>query len=110
DELEVAILDSTEGGGRIVRLEGPLPALTAIERYGHVPLPPYLERDDEPLDRERYQTVYARVPGSVAAPTAGLHFTPELLAELEGRGVQRVALTLDVGVGTFRPVEDDDPA
>ena len=110
DDLEVAILDSAEGGGRIVRLEGPRPALEAVERYGHVPLPPYLGREDEPLDRDRYQTVYARVPGSVAAPTAGLHFTPELLAELDGLGVSRTALTLDVGVGTFRPVEQDDPA
>jgi S-adenosylmethionine:tRNA ribosyltransferase-isomerase len=110
DDLEVAILDSTGSGGRIVRLDSPGPALEAIERHGHVPLPPYLDRDDEPLDRERYQTVYARVPGSVAAPTAGLHFTPELLRELEARGVRRAAVTLDVGVGTFRPVEQDDPS
>jgi S-adenosylmethionine:tRNA ribosyltransferase-isomerase len=109
DDLEVAILDSGARGSRIVRLDSPRPALEVIERYGHVPLPPYLERDDEPLDRERYQTVYARVPGSVAAPTAGLHFTPELLRALEERGVRRAAVTLDVGVGTFRPVEEDDP-
>ena len=81
-----------------------------LEKHGHVPLPHYLEREDEPLDRERYQTVYARVPGSVAAPTAGLHFTLELLDALDAKGVQRVAVTLDVGVGTFRPVEVDDPA
>jgi S-adenosylmethionine:tRNA ribosyltransferase-isomerase len=111
DDLEVAILDSAGTlGSRTVRLDSPLPALEAIERHGHVPLPPYLERADEPLDRERYQTVYARAPGSVAAPTAGLHFTPELLGAVEARGVRRVAVTLDVGVGTFRPVEDDDPA
>ena len=110
DDLEVAILESAEGGGRIVRLECPGNALAAIERHGHVPLPPYLGREDEPADRERYQTVYAHTPGSVAAPTAGLHFTPELLAELEARGVRRVAVTLEVGVGTFRPVEEDDPA
>jgi S-adenosylmethionine:tRNA ribosyltransferase-isomerase len=111
DDLEVAILDSTgTQGSRIIRLDSPLPAMEAIERYGHVPLPPYLERDDEPIDRERYQTVYARVPGSVAAPTAGLHFTPELLAAVEARGVRRVAVSLDVGVGTFRPVDADDPA
>ena len=109
DDLEVEILDSGTQGMRVVRLDTPGPALAAIERHGHVPLPPYLARDDEPLDRERYQTVYARVPGSVAAPTAGLHFTPELLAALEARGVRRVALSLDVGVGTFRPVEGDDP-
>ena len=110
DDLEVLILDSTDGGGRVVRLECADPALDALERHGHVPLPPYLEREDESLDRERYQTVYARDPGSVAAPTAGLHFTPELLAELERRGVVRVALTLHVGLGTFRPVEGEDLA
>ena len=111
DDLEVAILDSAGTQGmRVVRLESPLPALEAIERHGHVPLPPYLGREDEAIDRERYQTVYARVPGSVAAPTAGLHFTPSLLDAIEARGVRRVAVTLDVGVGTFRPVEDDDPA
>ena len=108
--FDVEILDSVPGGGRVVRLvvEGSVRA--ALERHGHMPLPPYLERDDEPLDRERYQTVYARVPGSVAAPTAGLHFTPELLDEIDAKGVERVAVTLDVGVGTFRPVEADDPA
>ncbi|MBW3534947.1 MAG: tRNA preQ1(34) S-adenosylmethionine ribosyltransferase-isomerase QueA [Gemmatimonadetes bacterium] len=110
DDLAVDVVDSLEGGGRVVRLDTPLPALEAIERHGHVPLPPYLGREDEPLDRERYQTVYARVPGSVAAPTAGLHFTPALLDALEARGVRRVAVTLDVGVGTFRPVDAEDPA
>ena len=109
-DLEIAIIATTAQGSRIVRIESPLPAREAIERHGHVPLPPYLGRDDEPLDRERYQTVYARTPGSVAAPTAGLHFTPELLAAIEARGVRRVSVTLDVGVGTFRPVEADDPA
>ena len=81
-----------------------------MEKHGHMPLPPYLERADEPLDRERYQTVYARVPGSVAAPTAGLHFTSELLGKIAQKGVERVEVTLDVGVGTFRPMEVDDPA
>jgi S-adenosylmethionine:tRNA ribosyltransferase-isomerase len=109
-ELTVRIVGSAPGGGRVVELDTPLSVSEALERYGHVPLPPYLEREDEPSDRERYQTVYARVPGSVAAPTAGLHFTPELLAELEQRGVRRAAVTLHVGVGTFRPVEVDDPA
>ncbi len=105
DDLSVDILDSVPGGGRLVRLVTPLSVEDALERHGHVPLPPYIERDDEPLDRERYQTVYARTPGSVAAPTAGLHFTEELLAELEARGVRRAAVTLHVGIGTFRPVE-----
>ncbi len=108
--FDIEIVDGAAGGGRIVRLVVEGSVRDALERYGHVPLPPYLDRDDEALDRERYQTVYARVPGSVAAPTAGLHFTPELLDRIDGKGVERVAVTLDVGVGTFRPVEADDPA
>ncbi len=108
--FDVEIVEGAPGGGRIVRLVVEGSVREALEGHGHVPLPPYLERDDEPLDRERYQTVYARVPGSVAAPTAGLHFTPELLGKIDAKGVERVAVTLDVGVGTFRPVEADDPA
>jgi S-adenosylmethionine:tRNA ribosyltransferase-isomerase len=81
---------------------------TAVEAYGHVPLPPYIRRDDVPSDRERYQTVFAREEGSVAAPTAGLHFTPRLLAHLEQRGVERAEVVLHVGPGTFRPVEVED--
>jgi S-adenosylmethionine:tRNA ribosyltransferase-isomerase len=76
----------------------------AIDRVGHIPLPPYIKRDDRPSDRERYQTVYARERGSVAAPTAGLHFTPDLLASLEAAGVGRTEVTLHVGYGTFKPV------
>jgi S-adenosylmethionine:tRNA ribosyltransferase-isomerase len=109
NDLRVEVLDSAPGGGRVVRLVCPGTVEEALERHGHVPLPPYLEREDEPLDRERYQTVYARVPGSVAAPTAGLHFTPELLSALEAKGVARAAVTLHVGMGTFRPVEVEDP-
>ncbi|MEQ8329394.1 MAG: tRNA preQ1(34) S-adenosylmethionine ribosyltransferase-isomerase QueA [Longimicrobiales bacterium] len=109
-DLRVHILDSAPGGGRIVRLEADGPVDDAIERHGHMPLPPYIDRDDEPMDRERYQTVYARTPGSVAAPTAGLHFTPELLDALEAAGVRRAAVTLHVGMGTFRPIEAEDPA
>jgi len=75
-----------------------------IDRLGHVPLPPYIKRPDSPADRDRYQTVFARVRGSVAAPTAGLHFTPELLERLEARGVERTSITLHVGYGTFKPV------
>ena len=108
--FSVEILDSAPGGGRVVRLVVEGSVREALEKHGHMPLPPYLERDDEPLDRERYQTVYARVPGSVAAPTAGLHFTRELMDKSDAKGVERVAVTLDVGVGTFRPVETDDPA
>jgi len=80
----------------------------ALERHGHVPLPPYIRRADAPSDRERYQTVYAREPGSVAAPTAGLHFTPALLEHLRERGIERAELVLHVGPGTFRPVEAQD--
>ena len=109
-DLSVRILDVCPDGRRIVRLESRIGVREAIERFGRVPLPPYLERDDEPLDRERYQTVYARHGGSVAAPTAGLHFTGELLAQVEARGVTRSALTLHVGTATFRPVGTPDPA
>ena len=76
----------------------------AIDAIGHVPLPPYIKRPDRADDRERYQTVYARVRGSVAAPTAGLHFTSSLLASLEARGVRHVEITLHVGYGTFKPI------
>lgn len=76
-------------------------------RYGHMPLPPYLNREAEALDIERYQTVYAKVPGAVAAPTAGLHFTPEILETLKNKGVNQAALTLRVGAGTFLPVKAD---
>src|SRR5574341_100018 len=90
---------------RTVRLVSDgLPLHDAIERYGHAPLPPYIRREDGPADRERYQTVYARDDGSVAAPTAGLHFTPELLARLAPRGIAVHYLTLHVGPGTFRPL------
>ena len=80
----------------------------ALERHGHVPLPPYIHRPDRADDRERYQTIYAREPGSIAAPTAGLHFTAGLLDRLEARGIDRVELVLHVGPGTFRPVEVQD--
>jgi S-adenosylmethionine:tRNA ribosyltransferase-isomerase len=109
-ELSVEIVESTGEGDRVVRLVTPLPLAEALERYGEVPLPPYVERHATEADRERYQTVFARERGSVAAPTAGLHFTPELLEALEAKGVRIVRLVLHVGVGTFRPVEAEDPA
>ncbi|MGH7948505.1 MAG: tRNA preQ1(34) S-adenosylmethionine ribosyltransferase-isomerase QueA, partial [Candidatus Binataceae bacterium] len=109
-DLEVEILEATERRTRIVRLRSTLPLDEAIERYGHTPLPPYIERPDEDADVERYQTVYARESGSVAAPTAGLHFTEELLGKLERAGVSRADVILHVGAGTFKPVEVDDPA
>ena len=108
-DLCVEILEVTERRTRIVRLVADGPVDKLIERHGHVPLPPYIARDDVPEDADRYQTVYARELGSVAAPTAGLHFTPELLARLERRGVRRAEILLHVGAGTFKPVEADDP-
>ncbi len=107
--FDVEIVSVTERRTRIVRLIIEGPAEAAIERVGHMPLPPYIDRPDEPSDRERYQTVYARELGSVAAPTAGLHFTQRLLDQLGANGVQRAEVLLHVGAGTFRPVEVDDP-
>jgi S-adenosylmethionine:tRNA ribosyltransferase-isomerase len=80
----------------------------ALEQYGHMPLPPYMKREDQLSDRERYQTVYNRKPGAVAAPTAGLHFDAELLAKLDAKGVKRAFVTLHVGAGTFQPVKVED--
>ena len=81
-----------------------IPVLSLLERYGHIPLPPYIERADTEDDRERYQTVFSKHLGAVAAPTAGLHFTTELLARLQQKGVQTAQVTLHVGAGTFQPV------
>jgi S-adenosylmethionine:tRNA ribosyltransferase-isomerase len=102
----VAVLDN---GNRLVRFVGLSPE-EAIRKYGRLPLPPYISREVRELDHARYQTVYARVEGSVAAPTAGLHFTSELLDELSASGVLIEGLDLQVGPGTFKPVEVDDPA
>jgi S-adenosylmethionine:tRNA ribosyltransferase-isomerase len=110
DDLEIEILDVTPGGGRLVRLASDRSVEDVLDRHGHTPLPPYIDRDDEPIDRERYQTVYARQRGSVAAPTAGLHFTDALLQQMGEHGVRVAAVTLHVGIGTFRPVEVDDPS
>ena len=104
------ILEVTERRTRILRLHADIPLDDAIERFGHVPLPPYIERPDAPSDAERYQTVFAQERGSVAAPTAGLHFTSELLDALAERGVARAEVLLHVGAGTFKPVEVEDPA
>jgi S-adenosylmethionine:tRNA ribosyltransferase-isomerase len=109
-DFSIEILEVTERRSRIVRLIGNEPIDLLIERYGHVPLPPYIARPDASDDTERYQTVYAREAGSVAAPTAGLHFTPELLETLAARGVRRAEVLLHVGAGTFKPVEVEDPA
>jgi S-adenosylmethionine:tRNA ribosyltransferase-isomerase len=109
DDLVFEVLEALPGGERLIRLETDLPLDEALERHGEIPLPPYMEREAEAADRERYQTVYARERGSVAAPTAGLHFTPEMLETLEARGVRIARVVLHVGAGTFRPVEVEDP-
>lgn len=88
----------------LFELEFDGPVLSVLEQIGHMPLPPYIDRADEQLDQERYQTVYAQKPGAVAAPTAGLHFTRELLDKLAARGINSAFVTLHVGAGTFQPV------
>jgi S-adenosylmethionine:tRNA ribosyltransferase-isomerase len=99
-----------ERKGRFHRLafEGTGPLHTWLERHGEVPLPPYIARHVEPADRERYQTIYAREPGAVAAPTAGLHFDDAIMAALAARGIGRAFVTLHVGAGTFQPVQHED--
>lgn len=107
--LELEVLARHHHGRRTIRLaaaDGEVDA--AIDALGHVPLPPYVKRPDRPADRERYQTVYAAARGSVAAPTAGLHFTPALLDRLRARGVEQRTITLHVGYGTFEPVRSED--
>jgi len=106
--LAAAVTALGEGGRRRVRFGAEVEP--HLERFGHVPLPPYIRRGDEAEDRTSYQTVFARHPGAIAAPTAGLHFTPELLARLEARGIRRAAVTLHVGLGTFQPVTVEDVA
>ncbi|HET6247844.1 MAG TPA: tRNA preQ1(34) S-adenosylmethionine ribosyltransferase-isomerase QueA [Tepidisphaeraceae bacterium] len=107
--ISISVLEKLNDGEYRVAVDPPAPALTLLERLGRMPLPPYIRRDSEhdardDLDRQRYQTVFASAPGAVAAPTAALHFTPELLAELDARGIRRALVTLHVGMGTFKPV------
>ena len=105
--LHAEILDRGEFGERKVRFD-PVPDFEArLEKLGHMPLPPYIDRPDEESDREMYQTVYAAKSGSVAAPTAGLHFTPAVLDEIRARGIEIAEVTLHVGLGTFQPVRVD---
>ena len=107
DELRAEVISRGAFGERRIRFF-PIPDFFgAIERIGHVPLPPYISREDRPADRERYQTVYAREKGSVAAPTAGLHFTPEILDRIKTRGIETADVTLHVGLGTFQPVRGE---
>lgn len=103
--LTVQLLSKDEEGLWTASPQHPDPAFDLLQRYGTLPLPPYMQRTvAEASDRERYQTTYASAPGSVAAPTAGLHFTPELLSACEARGIDRARVTLHVGIGTFRPI------
>ncbi|HEY7338188.1 MAG TPA: tRNA preQ1(34) S-adenosylmethionine ribosyltransferase-isomerase QueA [Bryobacteraceae bacterium] len=103
-ELTVEIVGRGEFGERAVRLHAQGDLFDVLNRAGHVPLPPYIRRPDREADRERYQTVYAREPGSAAAPTAGLHFTPEILEQCESAGAEIARITLHVGLGTFQPL------
>jgi S-adenosylmethionine:tRNA ribosyltransferase-isomerase len=107
DRLEAEVLARGGFGERRIRFQPAADFRAAMERFGHVPLPPYIKRADLPADKERYQTVYARDPGSVAAPTAGLHFTEATLARMRERGIETARITLHVGLGTFQPVRAD---
>jgi S-adenosylmethionine:tRNA ribosyltransferase-isomerase len=108
DDSAVEIVEVLGGGLRRVRFIGPLDARATLTKYGEVPLPPYIKRAPETADAERYQTIYAAHDGSVAAPTAGLHFTTDLLAEIHERRTFVTAIDLHVGPGTFKPVETED--
>jgi len=102
--LEAVVIERGTFGERIIRFAPAPDFFSTIERLGHVPLPPYIDREDHPEDRDRYQTVYAKTRGSVAAPTAGLHFTSEILQRIRARGIEIAEITLHVGLGTFQPV------
>lgn len=105
EDLYADVLDRGEHGERTIRFPiGGAPLLEQVDRIGHVPLPPYIRREDRADDRARYQTVYAAATGSVAAPTAGLHFTPEILGACQQRGAELARVTLHVGLGTFAPL------
>jgi S-adenosylmethionine:tRNA ribosyltransferase-isomerase len=108
DDLSCNIVDNTLSGGRVVEFSSNGNFFNALEKLGSTPLPPYIKRKPEILDKEYYQTVYAEKPGAVAAPTAGLHFTQNLLKKLEVQGLKIVKITLHVGLGTFRPVQVED--
>jgi S-adenosylmethionine:tRNA ribosyltransferase-isomerase len=103
-ELAAEIIARSEFGERHLRFDPVADFFGVLERIGHVPLPPYIDRPDTPLDREQYQTVYAQALGSVAAPTAGLHFTTEILSRICARGIETAEVTLHVGLGTFQPI------
>ncbi len=107
-ELEAEVVAAGEFGERTLRFTPVANFFTVLDRIGRIPLPPYIEREATGADRERYQTVFAEEPGSAAAPTAGLHFTPEMLAAVRAKGVGVETVTLHVGLGTFQPVRVDE--
>ncbi len=107
DDLSIEILGRGEFGERLVRLRPNGDVFEVLDRVGHTPLPPYIRRSDTVADRDRYQTVFARERGSVAAPTAGLHFTPEVLDACRAAGAEIAHVTLHVGLGTFQPLHDE---
>ena len=107
-ELSAEVLSRGEYGLRRIRLSAEGDIAAAVERLGHVPLPPYISREDQPADRERYQTIFAERPGAVAAPTAGLHFSSSILDRLRRRGIEIATITLEVGLGTFQPIHEDE--
>ena len=109
-ELVAEVTGRGKYGVRRIRLRAQGSVDKALERLGHVPLPPYIDRADEPADRERYQTIFAEKPCAVAAPTAGLHFSPAIVEQLRRRGVQICPLTLEVGLGTFQPIRTQELA
>jgi S-adenosylmethionine:tRNA ribosyltransferase-isomerase len=106
-ELEAEVIGRAEEGQRLLRFisRDARSVDEHLAQVGHMPLPPYIDREDEPADRERYQTVFAKEPGAIAAPTAGLHFTPRILERIRERGCEICELTLHVGIGTFKPVQ-----
>jgi S-adenosylmethionine:tRNA ribosyltransferase-isomerase len=106
-ELEAQVEGRGDYGRRVLRFGSRDGFAETLGRLGHIPLPPYIQREDEPADRERYQTVYARQGNAVAAPTAGLHFTPKILKRLRDRGIEVAEITLDVGLGTFEPIRTE---
>ena len=108
DKLWCEVIDNTTSRGRTVRFNQPNNVFKAVEKIGLTPLPPYIKREPEPADKENYQTVYAEVDGSVAAPTAGLHFTQKMLDKIKAKGATIVPVILHIGLGTFRPVEVED--
>lgn len=109
DNLRCQILERTESGSWLAKLMFDDDLFEILEKFGKIPLPPYIKREPAPQDKDRYQTIYAKEKGAVAAPTAGLHFTPELLEKIERKGIHKIPITLHVGWDSFRPIRADDP-